>query len=68
MAKTNVRRGDTGPGADFINTQRAVDDATNERIKSENEDNKLDPRTANNRNKVEHRPDPSVKKTGRHKH
>lgn len=43
MAKTNVRRGDRGSGADYINTQRGVDDAINERLKSENQDNKLDP-------------------------
>lgn len=68
MAKTNVRRGDHGHGADFINERRAVDDAINERMKSENETNKLDPRSANNKNKADHDPRDSTKKTGRTKH
>lgn len=68
MAKTNVRRGDHGPGADLINERRAVDDAINERLKSESEQGKLDPRTANNKNRVEQRSDVSEKKTGRSKH
>ena len=68
MAKTNVKRADNGPGADYINTQRAVDDAINERLKSETDNEKLDPRTANNKTKVEHDPDPSLKKSGRIKH
>ena len=68
MAKTNVRRDDTGPGADLINTQRAVDDATNERLKTEGDSDKLDPQTANNKTKTEHKPDPSQKKSGRMKH
>ena len=68
MARTNVRRGDTGHGADFINERRAVDEAINERIKAENEDNKLDPRSANNQTKTEYKPKDSTKKTGRSKH
>jgi hypothetical protein len=67
MAKTNVRRGDKGPGADFNNLQRAVDEGINERVKSENESDSIDPRQAN-RNNVEQRPDPSQKKSGRSKH
>jgi hypothetical protein len=68
MAKTNVRRGDRGPGADYINTQRAVDHAINEKLKSETDQDKLDPRTANNKTRTEHKPDPSQKKSGRIKH
>lgn len=68
MAKTNVRRSDSGTGADFINERRAVDDAVNEKLRSQTEDKKLDPRTANNKNKTEHVPDLSQKKTGRSKH
>ena len=68
MARTNVRRGDRGVGADFINGQRAVDDAVNERLKGENDRNSLDPRLANNRNRAEHKPHVSQKKTGRSKH
>lgn len=68
MARTNVRRGDRGTGADFINEQRAVDDAINERLKAGNEQDKLDPRTANNKTRAAHTPDLSQKKTGRTKH
>ena len=70
MAKSNVKRRDNGPGADYINTQRAMDGAINERLKSEadNDNEKLDPRTANNKTKVEHDPAPSQKKSGRIKH
>jgi len=67
MAKTNVRRGDKGSGADFNNLQRAVDEGVNERIKSENESDSIDPREAN-RKDAEQRPGPSQKKTGRSKH
>jgi hypothetical protein len=68
MAKTNVRKGDRGEGADFINTQRAIDDAINEKLKSNTDSEKLDPRLANNQNKTEHTPEHSQKKTGRSKH
>ena len=68
MARTNVRRTDRGAGADFINEQRAVDDAVNERLKSGTGQDKLDPRTANNKTKAEHRPGLAQNKTGRSKH
>lgn len=68
MAKTNVRREDEGDGADFVNTQRAVDDAINEKIKSEDDSDKIDPRAANNQRRTEHKPDVSQKKAGRPKH
>lgn len=65
MSKTDVRREDRGTGADFINEQRAVDDAINERLKSESGKEKIDPEQASD---VEHKPDHSQKKTGRTKH
>jgi hypothetical protein len=68
MAKTNVRRGDRGSGADFINHERAIDEAVNERIKSETDREKIDPRQANNRRRADYEPDLSEKKTGRRKH
>ena len=68
MAKTDVRREDRGTGADFINERRAIDDAINEKLRSESDDGKIDPRTANNQNKTEHKPEDSLKKTGRTKH
>lgn len=67
MAKANVRRDDTGNGADFINEKRAVDEALNERIKAENESNKLDPRASNNPTRTEYEPKDSTKKSGRTK-
>ena len=67
MSKANVRRGDKGSGADFINERRAVDEAVNEKLKSESGEDKLDPRSANNKTKAEHDPEDSTKKTGRSK-
>lgn len=52
---------------DFIHEKKAVDRAINERIKAENESNKIDPRSANNPTKTEYHPHDSVKKTGRSK-
>ena len=68
MARTNVRRADRGPGADVVNEGRAVDDALNERLNSETARKKLDPRMANNRNRVKHKPQTSGKRSGRLKH
>lgn len=68
MAKTNVRREDRGPGADFINEQRAVDDAINQKLRAQSGEDQIDPRSANNKTKVEHKPADSQKKTGRTKH
>lgn len=65
MGKTDDGQKDKGTGADFINQQRAVDEAINERLKSEAGKDKIDPRRAND---VEHKPDHSQKKTGRTKH
>jgi hypothetical protein len=68
MTKSNVKRDDKGSGADFINEKRAVDDAINERFKSESESDKLDPRTDNDSRKTEYDPNDSTKKSGRTKH
>lgn len=68
MSKANVKRNDKGHGADLINERRAVDEAINERMKSEGETDKLDPRTANNKSNAEYEPRDSTKKTGRSKH
>lgn len=59
--KENIK----GDGTDFINEKKAVDSAINERIKGD--DNKIDPRAANNKTKTEYDPHDSVKKTGRTK-
>jgi hypothetical protein len=63
MAKSNVRRKDHGPGADFINQQRNVDEAINQN-KKESADDKLDP---NRQGDAEYRADVDVKKAGRSK-
>lgn len=68
MSKTNVRRDDRGDGADFLNQQRAIDEAKNERMKSENNENKLDPEQVNRQKNREYKPDVDVKKTGSGKH
>lgn len=54
-------------GGDFIEEKKAVDRAINERIKSENKTNKIDPRTANNPSETEYDPNDSTKKIGRTK-
>ena len=54
-------------GRDFIDEKKAVDNAINERIKSESERNKIDPRSANSPTKTNYDPQGSVKKTGRSK-
>lgn len=53
--------------SDFIEEKKAVDKAINERIKSETEDDKIDPRAANNKSRIDYDPRDSVKKTGRTK-
>ena len=65
MSKMNDNKGDKETGAEFINEQKAVDDAINERLKAESGEKKIDPKRAND---VEHKPDYSQKKTGRTKH
>ena len=54
-----------GDGTDFMNEKKAVDQAINEKIKSETGDQKIEPETANNKNKTEYKPKDSVKKIGR---
>lgn len=65
MSKAHVKRDDHGHGSDFINSQRSVDEAKNERMKSERDEDKLDPDQANrpvNRNETSDTV--SKKKTG----
>ena len=64
----NGNKENTSPGqGEFIDEKKAVDRAINERIKSETDQDKIDPRTANNPTKTEYHPNDSVKKTGRSK-
>jgi hypothetical protein len=64
MAKTNVKRSDHGDGADFVNHQRAMDEAKNERIKSEQGSKKIDPQQANRPDDRSRETDVSEKKGG----
>jgi hypothetical protein len=50
MSKANVKRNDKGHGADFINQQRARDEAKNEKLKAQLETDKLDPEQTNRGN------------------
>ena len=54
-----------GDGTDFIKERKAVDQAINEKIKSESGEEKIDPQAANNKNKMDYEPEDSVKKVGR---
>lgn len=53
-----------GPGASFASQQRALDTAYNEKIKSEEGTDKLDPAQANRSDRRTHKTDVSRKKTG----
>lgn len=64
MAKANVRRDDKGDGADFINRQRAVDEAKNEKMKENQGSGKIDPEQVNREKNRTHKTDVSEKKTG----
>ena len=47
MSKANVKRTDHGAGSDFVNSQRAVDEAKNEQMKTDRGEDKLDPEHVN---------------------
>ena len=64
MSKTNVKLNDHGTGADFINHQRAMDEAKNEKIKSEQGSEKIDPQQANRPDNRSRETDVSEKKSG----
>ena len=65
MEEGNEKQEIKGDGTDFIKEKKAVDSAINERLKGN--DNKIDPRSANNKTKTDYDPRDSVKKTGRTK-
>jgi ribosomal protein S18 acetylase RimI-like enzyme len=69
MAKSNVRREDSGHGSDFVNPQRAIDGVLSEKLKEEKGIDKLDPLQANREKNRRTESDVSVKKTesGKHK-
>jgi hypothetical protein len=61
MAKTKHK----GPGAEFTDQQKNIDQAINENKKSATGKDKLDPEQQNN---VDYKSDVDVKKAGRTKH
>jgi hypothetical protein len=61
MSKTD---GNVGSGNAFNQHQKAVDKAINEKIKSEQGDDKIDPAAANNPASRSHASDTAQKKTG----
>jgi len=64
MAKTNVKQSDHGAGAEFTKHQRAMDEAKNEKIKSEQGTDKIDPQQANRPDNRGRETDVSEKKSG----
>lgn len=64
MDGINERDVRDGAGTAFRDHQQQIDKAKNERIKSETESEKLDPRAANNSWRRSHKTDVSHKKTG----
>jgi|GEM_PF-4443140 len=64
MAKSNVRRGDRGHGADPINQQRAIDEALNEQRRLKKEQNQPGVDTVK-RHTSDHKRDASEKEVGR---
>jgi hypothetical protein len=50
--------------SDFIRHQKAIDDAVNEKLKSEEGTDKLDPQIANNKKRRARKSDVARKKTG----
>lgn len=67
MARTNIRRGDRGSGAEHINRERAIDEALNEqrRIKKESG---LSGINTIKRSTSDHERDASEKQSGRKNH
>jgi hypothetical protein len=64
MSKANVRRGDKGHGADFVNQQRAMDEAMNEQSRLKKESNEPGVTTVK-RHTSDHKRDASEKEIGR---
>jgi hypothetical protein len=51
-------------GNSFVGHQKAVDDATNEKLKSQQKSDKIDPVVANNKKNRSNKTDTARKKTG----
>ncbi|MBT1704120.1 hypothetical protein [Chryseosolibacter indicus] len=64
MDNKNETTVDKNSGTSFVNHQQAIDNAKNERIKSETDTDKLDPETANNPARRNLKTDVSQKSTG----
>ena len=68
MAKANVTRNSKGDGSDLINLQRNMDEAKNERMKSERDTNKIDPAQASRKQHTDRKHNVDMKKSGASKH
>jgi hypothetical protein len=64
MDESNKRKAVVENAAEFVDHQRLLDNAKNERIKEETRTSKLHPDTANNPAKRTRKADTSQKKTG----
>ena len=64
MENTNEKKSNDESGSAFVNQQQALDKAKNERIKTETDTNKLDPKIANNPSKRNLKTSVGQKKTG----
>jgi hypothetical protein len=64
MENKNEKKAGAGTGTAFTENQASIDQAKNERLKSEAKSNKLPPEKANNPNARNTKSDVSRKKTG----
>lgn len=64
MDDTSEKKANEKTGAAFIDHQQQIDNAKNERIRTETGSDKVDPRNANNPARRNRKADTSQKKTG----
>lgn len=62
--KSTVKNENTGSGTEFSNSQQATDKAKNEKIREEQQSEKIDPSQANREKARTYKTDVSKKKTG----
>lgn len=68
MAKANVTRDSKGDGSDLVNLQRNMDEAKNERMKSERDTNRVNPQQASRKQHADRKHNVDMKKSGASKH
>jgi hypothetical protein len=62
--KKGNKSGSSNDASDLINHQKAIDDAVNERLKSEEGSDKIDPKISGNKKRRAGKSDVARKKTG----